>query len=281
MRIKSIYSSKELLEILEEKEYKIHSVYKSGFNILVDNQLCFIGNKRNMLLPYGILISVIDIQAMLTKIDPNTTTFRWEKESKSFGAKEISIYCNESIIFTSKMSEGEVLNKKEQLKSNSKYINMEWDTGFDKKIKELRICENAEIRSLYNEVQGDALNQYEMLKKFVGKGRGLTPAGDDFLIGLLWVNQINPFATKEFILELERLFKNKQTTVVSVHYYMAAYKKLYNGALLNLEKGLILGREEILQESVEQLRTMGDTSGIDLLAGITTTIDFLVEDKNL
>ena len=51
-------AASELFEALKEDEaYRIHSQFESGCNLARPPFLCFIGNKNEALVPYGILLN--------------------------------------------------------------------------------------------------------------------------------------------------------------------------------------------------------------------------------
>ncbi|MEG0378098.1 MAG: hypothetical protein RR614_06425, partial [Eubacterium sp.] len=70
----------ELLPLLSPKTYAVHSCFENGCNIIIEEKLCFVGNKSNCLLPYGLLISRQDTALLRKHLQGTDTTFRWNED---------------------------------------------------------------------------------------------------------------------------------------------------------------------------------------------------------
>lgn len=107
----------------------------------------------------------------------------------------------------------------------------------------------------------------------VGRGKGLTPSGDDFLIGWLLIQQLFEEATLSNPLILEKAQSPFYTTDVSRHYLKEASQGRFSHGLLQLADYLVNSRNEIdLTQIIKQILAHGQTSGADTLAGITATL---------
>ncbi|MCP6565375.1 DUF2877 domain-containing protein, partial [Klebsiella pneumoniae] len=73
----------------------------------------------------------------------------------------------------------------------------------------------AKMQSIYDALSnphGDAKTE---LRYLIGRGQGLTPSGDDMLVGMLFVHFIRPFIQPQHLTEIEQLVDEPLTTLVS------------------------------------------------------------------
>lgn len=125
------------------------------------------------------------------------------------------------------------------------------------------------LKQLANDFSG------ESLKQFVGLGVGLTPSGDDFIVGLLsvlsrydasgqWLNGIRN--------ELKGSTIDKKTTRVSSYMIHYALDGCFNAALIELVCGKVA-------ENLENVNSIGSTSGTDMLTGVGFGLDRLIKSQ--
>lgn len=105
--------------------------------------------------------------------------------------------------------------------------------------------------------------------QLAGLGNGLTPAGDDFLLGVmaaLWMigslNLLSPLATAAI----------PRTTALSAAFLKAAAQGEFIEPWHELAQALCTGEVELVRWAVEKVARFGATSGRDALAGFTTTL---------
>lgn len=97
---------------------------------------------------------------------------------------------------------------------------------------------------------------------FVGRGKGLTPSGDDFLLGFLLALKLNNSETTV----LQALLQNNitaKTTEISIAYFNA----FFAGYLSEQIQQLFIQTNN-LQQAIVRVQQYGGTSGNDLLLGI-------------
>jgi len=126
----------------------------------------------------------------------------------------------------------------------------------------------------------DLTTSTENIEKILGRGVGLTPSGDDFLIGLLLT--INRW--KE-VLRLKDDFQSlndqvvhaayEKTTTLSANLIDCAARGLADERLINALDYLLTGagkKERVIRE----LLNWGNSSGIDAMVGMVTVLSKLV-----
>ena len=103
--------------------------------------------------------------------------------------------------------------------------------------------------------------------------RGLTPSGDDFLLGWLLVQQLKQDNRENNELIMQKAQSPDYTTDVSRHYLRQAATGCYSQALLNLAKALLeTTNEQVMAHRIADIIAHGHSSGADTLAGIAATL---------
>lgn len=110
--------------------------------------------------------------------------------------------------------------------------------------------------------------------RLIGWGEGLTPAGDDFLIGLLaGLDACVPLDGRR------RLFRNaltaaltclmQRTTPIAAHYLRLAEGGHYTGLLIDLRNALLSEDDgDVVDAALQRALAIGATSGADTVTGL-------------
>ncbi|GEN56541.1 hypothetical protein GCM10012290_11970 [Halolactibacillus alkaliphilus] len=114
----------------------------------------------------------------------------------------------------------------------------------------------------------------EIIKQFIGLGIGLTPSGDDFLLGLFSV--FNYYHTSEWRLILEYkddflTYTKERTTSVSYH----MLKQMIYGQTNDALKALIEAENNVDVKHIERVLQIGSTSGTDMLVGVLVGLEHI------
>jgi hypothetical protein len=130
---------------------------------------------------------------------------------------------------------------------------------------------------------GDDGHARGILSELVGFGPGLTPSGDDFLLGLLGADRLFGSAAggrcdarfmREVRCHLPALLRSAgSTTTQSCLMLEAALMGHFPAPVSRLLASLERRDEEEIRESVARLRKIGASSGEDILAGIIFWLD--------
>ena len=108
----------------------------------------------------------------------------------------------------------------------------------------------------------------------MGWGEGLTPAGDDYLVGLCAALQslVHGNAARRTFLRRMRGFVASQslrTTPISAHWLTLASRGHFNADLLRALDALRAERDvQNARDAIDALMAVGATSGADALTGI-------------
>lgn len=109
-----------------------------------------------------------------------------------------------------------------------------------------------------------------LVKSFIGRGQGLTPSGDDFLVGVMAVEHLLGLADSGVSRAVRLLLQDLTvlTTQVSVNYYYSACSGDFSTVILDLLASLLELPDFDFEECVEALLNVGSTSGIDTYFGL-------------
>ncbi len=109
----------------------------------------------------------------------------------------------------------------------------------------------------------------EGVKGMIGLGPGLTPSGDDVLLGFISiVNTCDDFISERENLKNEILYNLKYTSDISAYFLKMALKNHYHEYVQNVICSLVNGTPEEAALSVRRLLTIGATSGADIALGM-------------
>jgi hypothetical protein len=106
----------------------------------------------------------------------------------------------------------------------------------------------------------------ELAAQLAGLGSGLTPAGDDFLMGVMlraWLTHPEPEPFCQQIVEIAV----PRTTTLSAALLRAASRGECSAAWHTLLTALESGAQPQLEKAVQAILSHGHTSGADILAG--------------
>ncbi|MGP4105886.1 DUF2877 domain-containing protein [Virgibacillus sp. L01] len=261
----------------------VHSKFNNGFNLQIGNNLVFIGSNRGGRLPFSLLLSIDDVRDLLSAINVNDPVV-WDNTK---GILAISESCDIVLL------EGEPYDNKLDVTpgSEQKLVNSletflltmsanDEPTGIN-----LDINDFMEHYVTYQDKTGNQYDVYyelmdslyisdeteieSILRHFLGRGKGGTPAGDDHIIGLMAIHAVSQAWTPLFPDVLSRLIENEKiTTDVSIEYLKYALNNQFGSPVIELIQSMINGNEQDIQEKIVNLLSMGHSSGLDTTFGI-------------
>ena len=115
---------------------------------------------------------------------------------------------------------------------------------------------------------GDASRSAEASKRLAGRGVGLTPAGDDILLGaMLAARVLHPAETASLLGEAIAEAAVSLTTTLSAAWIKAAAQGEVGASWLRLFGALLAADANAVAECIRAIITTGRTSGADALSG--------------
>ncbi|MER2180431.1 MAG: DUF2877 domain-containing protein [Desemzia incerta] len=119
-----------------------------------------------------------------------------------------------------------------------------------------------------------SLADEDMMRMLIGRGIGLTPSGDDILIGYTFARMLFQEAAgwKE---KVSAALKEKKTTAVSEAYFKALLKGYVNENFLYLAQLVTEKDREKIADTIQSLKRFGHTSGTDTLYGFALGLQYV------
>jgi len=110
----------------------------------------------------------------------------------------------------------------------------------------------------------------------IGYGPGLTPSGDDFLLGVMAVlSLMNQYNYSEFLEKLSyaiKTFIEGRTTDISRKYLLCATQERFSRYVKDVVELLITDRSNYIENPIKNLMCIGESSGLDTMSGIVWAI---------
>ena len=249
-------------EILAKNHFaKIHSVFPNGFNLNFNGELVYISYHQEGLLSarwISIDQSVFDAITPYLKIGVQVRV----KEQQL-------VFYTRPYIFTVHFTERKVKDLKVRPLTEDELEAF----GFQSRLEQLNLLKhsgfatNENLMMILNEIKRENEVNTNHIKRLIGAGIGLTPTGDDFLQGLIFMEQT--LQNRPHIQTLvEEQLTQRSTTDVSLSYYQAIFDGYSNEPLVLLAQAIKEGNEEAFHQAISYIRQYGETSGYDLLTGM-------------
>lgn len=270
------------LLLSQNEDGYVHSRFSNGFNIKMGDSLVFIGNTKNGLLPFGIHLQEGDIFRAVSSVK-NGEPVLWNSTTNSIEFSELVIslekgksFKNELMTLTSR----EIFNNRfERFCLQLKQI--ENRTGLDVSIDEFINRYEAAGEKNWHGVElyvmklmeaamsDDETLIEEALRYFLGRGQGLTPSGDDMIVGLLAVDAVSSFLSNSFYQKISQLIEVESvTTDVAKEYLRYALKQEYSSTISNMVNTLVGENTSNFDKVFHDLIGVGHSSGLDTAFGI-------------
>lgn len=242
--IYAVAVGEQVLRILNSNEQvSCHSVFKESFNLSIGKYLLHISNEKENVVPFGIQLSSKNYQ----KIVDVSKVGVWSIKDNELYINDILINLTLVRPIKTSLAKKDVLIELSYLDEFTSYLK---STGLDffKYIKLKNKLNTKEIRFL------------------IGRGSGLTPSGDDFLVGVLAVHRVSPLLDLTILDEIEKCLDEKRTTDVSHAYLKSALSGFFSSSICELLSSL--SEKDELIKKLDNLSELGHTSGRDLISGI-------------
>ncbi len=266
-----------------EKSGKVHSIYKNVVNLFIDEQIFSIHNSKIPMTPLSIIIDdELDMKpgdvVLFVK-----RGFKIGNELVEYEKAKLWNPCIEKLIDFQQCRAGLEAVKASliEYKGNTGYADsaiepMGEKDDFLTAILRKRVWE---LKKNFSKESLENMNVWEpFFKENIGAGIGLTPSGDDFIIGLLFA--IKCSGNNEIFEKLvETIVKNiERTNDISGAFLKCACKGEFGEKLHDLLSAIADSKKSLKYE-VENIASTGHSSGVDTLNGIIIGWELLIENE--
>ena len=252
---------------------KVHSKFKNGLNVQFGNSLLYISCTGAPLSAFGLNIEEENLRMLLDSA-------RIDDIVVNKGERLIFYSMHETINIDYKNA-GQVDLRLPIIKcssrgiTNTKLYNFLAGIEFEKLIGidlDERACRYIDL--LLNSNKSDLKVNSDIIRFFTGRGKGLTPSGDDILLGFtLALTMFGKFDS--WTTALEAGVTGNRTTMISVAYLSALLQGYASEHFIRLIKLIDDGDMDVIEEKVKEVQSFGHTSGNDALFGFFLGMKYL------
>lgn len=145
--------------------------------------------------------------------------------------------------------------------------------------QELRIRIQELIASIK---ERDSAKISKNIKRLIGFGEGLTPSGDDFLVGLIAsLYFLGNSKSQHLLKKIKRIInlEKEKTTFLSGKFLEYACQGRFPETILDLIEAIFSENGEGTEEAARRCLDFGATSGRDTLLGVVEGLGLIVQDR--
>jgi hypothetical protein len=256
---------------------KVHSKFKSGLNIQFNDSLIYISSIGTPLSSFGLNIDEVKLQQILNSARVDDIVVN-KRGSLFFYCidKLISIdYRNIEVI---DLSFPKINSTIDEIANTILYnylakIKFEDYIGID---LDQVTCKYIDLLLSFD--KSDSNKNLEIINFFSGRGKGLTPSGDDILIGFSMALMMF-VKSDSWIKSLESVITLNTTTMISVAYLRALLDGYASEHFIQLVRLIDSKNINIIEETIKKVQSFGHTSGNDTLFGFFLGLKYLINQK--
>lgn len=260
MRLENVISSYVLEHGIERAWGHVHSVFATSFNVKLGGFLFHVGDSRSPLSCCGINLAPDALESFLCRVRVgDRATIKQGVlivyDSAQLSSIDLSALEARSLAIVPSASACQL----RELEKEISKLCVEEKIGLDRDVR---------FREMVQLLEQQNPHEYELrtaISFFLGRGLGLTPAGDDLLVGYgisLWLQG----RVREFVQVLLDMLV-RQTTDVSESYLRAMAAGYASQGYCELIAAVSAGETACLSRMLANLQRIGHTSGNDGLFG--------------
>ncbi len=251
----------------------VHSKFNKGLNIQVDDTLIYIGCSGTPLSVFGLTIEEEQLKEILSSVRIHDLVINKDDKLIFYSMNgTIRIDYKELEIVDLKLPK--IKSRINEIRDTGLYQYLE-TIEFEKVIGiDIDEKTSKHIDLLLNSNKSDTFLNVEIINFFAGRGKGLTPSGDDILIGftltLMMFGKFNNWRK-----DLESNVTSDKTTMISVAYLSALLQGYASESFIHLVKLIDDIEMENIEKTIKKIQSFGHTSGNDTLFGFLLGLKFL------
>lgn len=281
MRIDAMYLDRDIYDYsFAKSRWYIHSIFKNSFNLQAETkkQLVVVSIEQKNVVPNGIYVDQHSFKRLTSEIKINDLVWM-DRHSLRFGFNILEL--------TGQQYQTKLIETTKLLDSNSVSLlltsleKVEKKTGYHESLSSVSVSGDPFLIAIDHLCSSQLIKQRQALQFLIGRGPGLTPSGDDMIVGHLAARFINKNRDQvmESYLGTKLMTVNDLTTDVSLHYLLCSLDQRFNRSIIALISALINDEPSNVQNNIQEILNTGHTSGADFLAGFTRSIKNFTHEK--
>lgn len=247
---------------------KVDSIFEHGFNLIIQDQLIFVGTDADNLSAFGMVIpnqvmweikNTIEIgqqvKIQTNRLGNNQLSITWTLYIRP---NPVQINMERVAIIGTKLSKLSVVD----------FIEADIITALTKAgvWQESGFSANEDLAERYRDLLEEWDN--DVAQSLIGAGIGLTPSGDDFLQGYMMMALITGRDDYHVIPAIQRGLEQRSTTLVSETYYKILFAGHLNYSWIKFFDAVLANDINRVHGAIKQIQQYGATSGNDILLGV-------------
>ncbi|SDI60694.1 DUF2877 domain-containing protein [Natribacillus halophilus] len=265
---------------------KVHSLFANSLNLQFGDRLVHVGHLAEGLAPFGIGAERADIERLLWNVRIGELV-RYQANQLIFSDRvRLSMNQVDVTDHTLDVYPYDLQTVDENVDCIfSNILEEDWHTGFiETDIKRLLKdrCQSCTVHN--SDLMTEKLQELEALafgrqttgsegvfNYWIGRGQGLTPSGDDLLVGMCAAMDGLGRSNPVFLRQLKSYLLDKghaRTTEIGYEYLWYATDKKYHSHVINICKSFVNEQTYTPLEAAQEMKAVGHTSGTDTLIGI-------------
>ncbi|MCA9765330.1 MAG: DUF2877 domain-containing protein [Carnobacterium sp.] len=292
-QVNALSIDKQFKEKMRSKTvFTVHSVFERTINILIENDLFTLACDQIDSAPATLVIDIPDFNECQIKANTQgflslttveitgylainlTTASIWECQLIDFSLHHHHLGKNISLAMQEITSKG---NAKWLRKENSTL------TAFDKEMTRMLTERTTNLIESFQKNTNDTIEEtIQCAKKLIGLGQGLTPSGDDFLVGLLLA-----FSTSNTTFFNQEKWREQIVKEAKSHTNIISYSAIKYAASGQTRETIALFIETLdAKENDEQVKLalanvmkIGSSSGTEMAWGILNGLTLLLKQE--
>lgn len=248
-------------------QWRVHSMFKKSLNLQAQrNKDLVMVTYQDAKVPHGITVSQRDYEQLTAQLTIDTSIMI---QQRVLYFPQAALFFQHANSYETTWSANGVDFEREHLFSVIKQVIQE--TGFQEALQQVFISQHTYYQAIDALRDDSFCAQQQAIDYLIGRGFGLTPTGDDMLVGYLlaccFTNQQNQRLLtylKHTLITVDDL-----TTDVSRHYLLQAIAGNFSQTYTNIGW---CRDQQTAKNVIQTILAIGHTSGADFLAGFIRSL---------
>ncbi|HAJ69927.1 MAG: DUF2877 domain-containing protein [Alkalibacterium sp.] len=277
MIVKETKSSFLSLSLPDKRQIgKVHSVFATSLNIMVNNQLINFSQEGMSLSAHGCILGKKKMGTLLELCRPKDIV-KVENDKITFYTKQ-GVESVDLSDFTEMDLSLTKINIADQSIAGTSVFQSLKAVSFE---EEIGIACDGKAKAVFDILNNIATSSEEEKNKavtfLIGRGKGLTPSGDDILSGFIMIRK--SFLEKDNFQEyVKEKLKVQKTTDISEAYYNALFSGYVSSLFLTFLSAFETNETLNTNQLIKLIGKYGHTSGYDTLLGMYLGLQSLINE---
>ncbi len=242
---------------------QVHSLFKNSINAIFDDELINLSKLNMQCSSFGMVLTSETIDTLVRSLKIGDQ-IRLKNNRLTFFSSFGGVIAQDLTQLTELDLKIKTIDfSVERVEAIAEAIlTVNWDNGLGLPLDE---TSQRFLRSMTNQ-NLSFLELKEAFSYLIGRGQGLTPSGDDILLGYLTILKL---FGKSLVAEMQLLEElSVKTTIISANYMRLLARGYVSQYVCDLCNSTRLGNQAELIRSAQNITQIGATSGLDTLLGM-------------